>query len=206
MVNKSIFIKIFICSIFIVVLSTSLCTSSSYAAGIGEIFEKGKGFLEAGNDIDEIIDERGLVTTSNYIYRALTAIAVVVAVAVAMILGIQFMVASADEKAKVKEAIIPFIVGCIVVFGAFTIWKMVVNIGNEAEDTIEGVSIETTSDEDLQQTRTENSDLLARVHNGEIDNFTDAEVKRAYTTNNVDTDLAGWTKTQADSRSRWKSC
>lgn len=54
------------------------------------------------------------------------------AVVIAMILGIQFMVASASEKAKVKEAIIPFVVGCIVVFGAFTIWKIAVNIGGKA--------------------------------------------------------------------------
>lgn len=47
---------------------------------------------------------------------------------VGIIIGIQFMVASAEDKAKVKEALVPYVIGCIVIFGAFTIWSTVVNI------------------------------------------------------------------------------
>lgn len=50
---------------------------------------------------------------------------------VGTILGIQFMIASAEEKAKVKETLVPYIVGCIVIFGAFTIWSIVVNLGQD---------------------------------------------------------------------------
>lgn len=133
--RKSIFIKLLICSMFIVILSISLCMSSSYA--LGDIFSQGKGFLEAGNDISETINTAQLENTSDYIYNTLLGFAIMVAIIVAMILGIKFMIASADEKAKVKEALMPFVVGCIVVFGAFTIWKVAVNIGNKAEDSIE---------------------------------------------------------------------
>ena len=38
------------------------------------------------------------------------------------------MTDSAAEKAKTKEMLIPYIAGCIVVFGAFGIWKLVVNL------------------------------------------------------------------------------
>lgn len=140
---KSIFIKLLICSIFVVILSTSFCMSSTYA--LGDIFSQGKGFLEAGNDIDKTINTTELEKTSDYIYNTLLAIAIMVAIIVAMVLGIQFMAASADEKAKVKEALMPFIVGCIVVFGAFTIWKVVVNIGNDAEDSIQATSTSSTN-------------------------------------------------------------
>ena len=51
--------------------------------------------------------------------------------AVGTIIGIQFMMASAEEKAKVKEALIPYVVGCAVIFGAFTIWSIAVNIGQD---------------------------------------------------------------------------
>lgn len=47
---------------------------------------------------------------------------------VGIIIGIQFMVASAEDKAKVKEALVPYVIGCVVIFGAFTIWSVVVNI------------------------------------------------------------------------------
>ena len=50
---------------------------------------------------------------------------------VGTIIGIQFMIASAEDKAKVKEALVPYIIGCVVIFGAFTIWSIVVNIGQD---------------------------------------------------------------------------
>ena len=133
---KSIFLKIIICIVFVSILVTLFCVSSSYA--VGDMFKKGKEFLEVegSNDIDEVINTNELENTSDYIYNVLLSIGIMVAIIVAMILGIQFMVASADEKAKVKEALLPFIVGCIVVFGSFTIWKIVVNMGNEAENSI----------------------------------------------------------------------
>ena len=133
--NKSIFIKLLICIIFIVILSNSFCVSSSYA--LGDVFSSGKLFLEKGNDIGDTINTEALEETSDTIYNTLLAIAIMVAIIVGMVLGIQFMAASADEKAKVKEALMPYVVGCIVVFGAFTIWKIAVKVGNNAENSIE---------------------------------------------------------------------
>lgn len=54
---------------------------------------------------------------------------------VGTILGIQFMVASAEDKAKVKEALIPYFIGCAIIFGGFTIWSIVVNIGQDVLPT-----------------------------------------------------------------------
>ena len=54
---------------------------------------------------------------------------------VGTIIGIQFMLASAEDKAKVKEALVPYVVGCIVIFGAFTIWSIAVNIGQDITGT-----------------------------------------------------------------------
>jgi len=126
--SRNIFVKLIMCSIFVVVLLSSFCVPKTYA--LGDIFSKGKEFLEVegSKDIDETINVGALEETSDYIYNTLLGIAIMVAIIVAMVLGIQFMAASADEKAKVKEALMPFVVGCIVVFGAFTIWKVVASI------------------------------------------------------------------------------
>lgn len=134
--SKNIFIKSLVCIVFIVILSSTFCLPVSHA--VGEVFSQGKDFLSKGNSVDDTLDMGQLKDTSNYIYNALLGIAIMVAIIVAMVLGIQFMAASADEKAKVKEAILPFVVGCIVVFGAFTIWKIAVNIGNDAEGAVQG--------------------------------------------------------------------
>ena len=47
---------------------------------------------------------------------------------IGIILGIQFMTGSVEQKAKVKDALVPYIAGCIIIFGAFGIWKLVVTI------------------------------------------------------------------------------
>lgn len=66
--------------------------------------------------------------TSDLLYNILLAIGFVAAVAVGLILGIRFMASSADGKAETKELLVPYIVGCVIIFGAFGIWKMVVII------------------------------------------------------------------------------
>ena len=69
---------------------------------------------------------------SDLIYNLLLIIAIVVAVIVGLVIGIQFMTGSVAQKAKVKETLIPYIAGCIVIFGAFGIWKLVVEILSQA--------------------------------------------------------------------------
>ena len=55
---------------------------------------------------------------------ALTAI-------IGVVLGIKFMIASVEDKAKVKEAFVPYIMGCIVIYGAFGIWRVFLVLGNK---------------------------------------------------------------------------
>ena len=62
------------------------------------------------------------------IYNILLYIGIAASVIVGAILGIKIMIASADEKAKVKEALVPYIIGCFVIFGAFGIWKLVAEL------------------------------------------------------------------------------
>ncbi len=76
-------------------------------------------------------EEGDLSLFSGTIAGILGTIAIAVAVIMAGILGIKFMTGGIDEKAEVKQLIVPYIVGCIVVFGAFAIWEIIVQvIGN----------------------------------------------------------------------------
>lgn len=85
-----------------------------------------KNFLKASDDTSTVNDNT-LKDASDSIYNVLSSIGMIISVIVGIILGITFMMASADDKAKVKEALIPYIVGCVVIFGAFGIWKIVIN-------------------------------------------------------------------------------
>lgn len=98
-------------------------------SGVGQVIKGGDDFLEAGKSGEALIDEGKLQDTSKTIYNILLLIGICVAVVISAILGLQFIIGSAEEKAKISEALIPFAIGCVVVFGAFGIWAIFINIG-----------------------------------------------------------------------------
>ena len=100
------------------------------AEGISEVITGRDSFIQAGQNEKVAIDENKLKATSNMIYNILLISGICIAVIVSGILGIKFMIGSAEEKAQIKDALIPFVIGCIVVFGAFGIWKIFITIGN----------------------------------------------------------------------------
>ena len=101
--------------------------NKSYASSISDIFDGAKDFLSKGEDVSES-QEDNLKKTSDLIYNILLVIGIGVAVVVSGILGIKFMMGSVEEKAQIKDQLVPFVIGCIVVFGAFGIWKIVVEM------------------------------------------------------------------------------
>lgn len=105
------------------------------AGGLSDVITGGDGFISAGENannltFDKDILENKLQETSSYVYNILLFIGMAVALIIAGILGIKFMIGSTEEKAQIKDALVPFVIGCVVIFGAFGIWKIFVTIGN----------------------------------------------------------------------------
>lgn len=90
-----------------------------------EIIKEAQGFINKGSNENTIV-WANLQSASNTLYNILLSIGIFAAIAIGMYLGVKFMLASAEDKAKVKESLIPYIAGCVIVFGAFTIWKLVI--------------------------------------------------------------------------------
>lgn len=132
---KSIYKKVSII-LFVLILLFSINTR---VFAIGEIIDDGQSFLEAGNNGTADMDIADIESASGYLYNILLSLGVVIAVIVATILGVQFMLSEAEGQAKVKEMLIPFVIGCIVVFGGFGIWKLALTLGSNAEGTISSV-------------------------------------------------------------------
>lgn len=93
---------------------------------IDEVLGEAQGFIDAGKNEGDKIDSKNLQTASDTLYNVLLGIGIFLTVAVGMYLAIKFMISSVEEKAQVKESLIPYIAGCIVIFGAFTIWKLAI--------------------------------------------------------------------------------
>lgn len=47
-----------------------------------------------------------------------------------VVLGIKYMLVSPNEKSNIKQATTPYIVGVVIIFGALTIWKFVIDVLN----------------------------------------------------------------------------
>lgn len=122
--------NIFKIILILIVINISLFSINTVQAdsSLSSIISGGDSFIKDGEK-DISIDTEKLKGASDTVYNVLLVIGICVAVIVASILGVQFMIGSAEEKAKVKDAMVIFVIGCIVVFGAFGFWKIFVTIG-----------------------------------------------------------------------------
>lgn len=121
--NRIIMIALIIFCIF------SLLTPKVYADSLGDIFTKADEFVKKGQSSSATtISETSMKNMSDILYNTLLVIAIVMAVIIGMVIGIHYMTGGIAEKVKVKETMIAYVAGCIVVFGAFAIWKIVVTI------------------------------------------------------------------------------
>lgn len=119
-------ILILVVIVNIIFFNINIVQAESYS----DVIKSGDNFLSSGKKSNTIVDESKLKDTSEIIYNVLFIFGMGIAVVISGILGIKFMIGSAEEKAEIKDALIPFVIGCIVVFGAFGIWKIFVTIGN----------------------------------------------------------------------------
>lgn len=111
----------------IVIFIVFLFNSSTKAAGI---LSDAKSFLEQG----ENQNDSGLsnVATTNTKFEELAGFFWGIGVGVALLttatIGIKFLMASTEERADIKRAMIPYAIGLVVIFGALTIWKILIQL------------------------------------------------------------------------------
>lgn len=126
---KNIFFKSII-SLMILLIILLLSSSSIYASDLSNAVSGADSFITNGTSKASQVNQSALQSASESIYNMLLVIGIVVAVIIGSVLGIQLMMASIEDKAKVKESLIPYVAGCVVVFGAFGIWKLLIQIAS----------------------------------------------------------------------------
>lgn len=165
---------------FILVILILLFSINTKTFAFSGIIDSGKSFIELGEQGEDLtpIDQNGLRNLSGYLYNILLAAGVVIAVIVATVLGVQFMLGGAEGQAKVKEMLIPFVVGCIIVFGGFGFWKIAITLGQKIEETSADVPRVETTHEDTPTvytttyTKDSDGDYYCDNCNNKLDNLT----------------------------------
>ena len=90
-------------------------------------FGGAQDFISQGSGAQGV-DEGELKNISDTVSGVLLTIAVAVTFISIGAMGITFAVQTVEDKAKVKEAMVPWLIGVFISFGAYGIWKMVMTI------------------------------------------------------------------------------
>ena len=126
MMNKT--IKIIVITLVSIFLIFSMSTYSK-ASSLDDIIEAGNSFLRitpTNTNVQSVNkpSETDLKAISKTVSGVLLTVAIGVTVISAVVMGINFTIQSIEDKAKIKEAMIPWMIGIFVAFGAYGIWKI----------------------------------------------------------------------------------
>ncbi len=116
----------------IVVLSIIFCILAigvmSYASTAGDVLAGLTG--EGAN-----VDTTGITGLGNSIIAVVRIVGIVIAVVILLVLGIKYMMGSAEEKAEYKKSMIPYIVGAVLIFASTTIVGVVYDMAMALENS-----------------------------------------------------------------------
>ena len=112
-----------IITVVLILFSLMLVFSNNIYA-TDSIIQGAEDFLKEGTE--GIFDKYGVKKASDLVYNIFFAVGTVIVVIVGAVLGIQFIMGSVEERAKVQESLIPFVIGAVVIFGSVAIWRVMV--------------------------------------------------------------------------------
>ena len=93
---------------------------------LDDMINDGDAFI--GHSDTDVLNTQELQDGVSTLYNIFLEVGVAAAVIIGLIIGIKFMIGSVEEKAEIKKLLWPYAIGCFVVFGAFGIWKIVLEI------------------------------------------------------------------------------
>ena len=120
--------------IIIILIFQLIFAPVSNASFWEDIKNSGEEFIKDGEEEGKkdpeqaVVDQNQIVHTVNIIYNALLTLGISISVIIGAVIGIKLMTGSIEEQAKTKELLMPYVVGCVITFGAFGIWKIMMGV------------------------------------------------------------------------------
>lgn len=102
--------KIFAVLLILAIAMIAFTTVANATAGdVANIFQKAE---------ESDVDTGDMTTVAGNIVNIITWVGIIVAIIVLLVLGIKYMMGSAEEKAEYKKTMMPYIVGAALIFAA----------------------------------------------------------------------------------------
>ena len=115
--KKTIIISI----IFLIIIFSLLFITNTYAINfIPDDY--------APNSTTSVVGGDRILSIGNIIVGVVQTVASIVSVAALIIIGIKYMMGSAEEKAEYKKTMLPYVIGAILTFGITNILAIVIDM------------------------------------------------------------------------------
>ena len=101
---------------------------SVQAVTLGNMSAKISSFKSKGTVDTESIDTGAITTEFASLAKILVTIGAGVLVIIITYMGIKYFISSPEEQAKLKGQLIGIVASAVVIFGAFSIWELAINI------------------------------------------------------------------------------
>lgn len=130
--KKTVLIKIFLSLllIFVVISNTNMVRASGGDGMISRMESDINSFKDAAKSSGQTISTGKITEDFVSLGQILTMIGMGVMVAVTTYMGIKYLTSGPEAQAKLKTQLIGVIVSGLVIFGAYFIWKVVINIAS----------------------------------------------------------------------------
>lgn len=121
--------SLLIISLFLLIINIVIANSYKVEAlTLKDMQDKTQEFLTRGSNESKSIETDGIFDDLVGMGSILTTIGAGILVAVTLYMGIRFITATPEAQAKLKQQLIGLVVSGFVIFGAYFIWKIVINI------------------------------------------------------------------------------
>ena len=94
-------------------------------SGLDQLVEDSNSMIEG----DEVrYDREKIKEFTRTLYNIIFGIGIIASIVMGCILGTKIMLGGLETKVQAKSLLIPYTVGCVVIFGGFGIWKLIIEI------------------------------------------------------------------------------
>ena len=127
--------------IILTIIISFMFNNTIFAAGDDQIdiWGTAQDFIDTGTSevgMTQKLDEAlsGIIGVYNInedfegILDVVWGIGLLVIVVATIVLGIKYIMVNPEEKSRIKQATTPYVLGVVIIFGALTIWKLMIYI------------------------------------------------------------------------------